>query len=124
MGPLTKLASMIDPRLGEIYKSSLGFGQQFPRHNDNGPGDAMRHAYATARVANLYGPTAAKMLGGLYELTSLGQDRRSQAMDEHNNAVGLEYADMSDAELREALLGALNEGRLKTLPKGVITGDY
>lgn len=124
MGPLVKIASTVSPGLGNIYKDALSFGQSLPRHNDNGPGDAARHAYAMARVAREYGPNAAKALGTLYEMTSLMQDRRSQAMDEYNNAVGLGMAGIPEDQLRDEILGALNEGRLRTLRKGEATQDY
>lgn len=124
MGPLVKLASIVSPGLGSIYKDSLEFGQSLPRHNDNGPGDAARHAYAMARTSREYGPTAAKVLGALYEMTTLGQDRRAEAMDDFNNRVGLSMANVPEEDLRDEILGALNEGRLKTLPKGINEAGY
>lgn len=124
MGPLVKLASLIMPASGRIYNDSVEFGKQFPRHNAEGPGDAARHAYASARMAKEYGPMIAKLMGGLHEVTTLGQDRRSEAMDEYNNRVGYGLADLDEESLREAILGLLNEGGLKTLPKEVQVQGY
>ena len=124
MGPLTKLATSLVPSAGKIYNESLSFGQSLPRHNDNGPGDAARHAYASALAAKEYGPLIAKILGDGYELTSFNQDRRSQAMDEINNARGRELYNLPEAQLKEVILGMLNDGQLKTLRKGEATQDY
>ena len=124
MGPLVKLATMFSPTLKDIYSQSLAFGQSLPRHNDNGPGDAARHAYASARVAQEYGPMTANALGTLYELMSLGQDRRSEAMDEFNNRIGRGLVNIPPDQLQEEILGMLNEGRLKTLPKGIEEAGY
>jgi hypothetical protein len=115
---------MLDPRLGKIYEDSIAFGKQLPRHNQDGPGDAARHAYASAKVADLYGPTASDILGWLHEATSFGQDRRSVDMDDYNNRVGRDMRGMDDASLREAIIGAINEGGLKTLPKGIDAQGY
>lgn len=124
MGPLTKLFTSIVPGSRKIYDDSLAFGQQLPRHNDNGPGDAARHAYASAMVAKTYGPMIANLLGKGYELTSFNQDRRSQAMDEYNNTKGVDLYNLPDDQLKEAILGMINEGQLKTLRKGEATQDY
>lgn len=124
MGPLVKLASMLMPTAGRIYNDSVDFGKQFPRHNQDGPGDAARHTYASARMAKEYGPTVAKMMGGLHELTSFGQDRRSEAMDDYNNKVGIDLANLDDDTLKEVIMGMLSEGGLKTLPKGMETQGY
>lgn len=124
MGPLVRLASILMPESGRIYNESLEFGKKFPRHNDEGEGDAARHAYASALMAKRYGPTVAKLMGDMNEVLSLGQDRRSQEMDEYNNDVGYKLSDLNDEELRETIIGLLNEGSLKVRNKGSTSQNY
>lgn len=124
MGPLTKLSSMILPNAGRVYEDAVSFGKQLPGHNQDGEGDAARHAYASAMLAKQYGPLLARILGHGHELFSLGQDRRAQSMDEFNNQVGLGLADIPEEQLKEHILGLLNEKKLKTLPKTVETQGY
>lgn len=102
-GGLSKLAGLISPRLGAIQEEATAFGKQFPRHSDDGPGDAARHAYASSRVAREYGPNAAKFLGWLNEAAGIGADRRAVRMDDANNAAGLSLADLDDLAARKRI---------------------
>lgn len=113
-GALMKLAGMIDPRLRKANDDAISFGQQFSRHNSEGPGDAIRHAYMAAKVADLYGPEWATRLGDLYELFG-SENRLAQEMDRANNQYGSQLLNYPDDTLREELIAALNSGKLKTL---------
>mgnify|MGYP000895005134 CR=1 FL=1 len=102
-GGLAKLVSYMSPDLGQIYNESVEFGKKFPGASEDGMGDAARHAYAASRIARKYGPTTAQLLGNLYEMTSLGADRRSTRMDEFNNETGISLADLEDAAVRQRI---------------------
>ena len=117
-GGLAKAASFISPTLGRVYDESVEFGKEFPGHNTDGAGDAARHAYAASRLAREYGPGRARAMGALYELLSLGADRRSTRMDEYNNEAGIGMAELEDAAARERIREMINRNQLETMPAG------
>ena len=117
-GGLAKAASLVSPDLGRIYEESVEFGRQFPRASGDGPGDAARHAYAASRLARRYGPGATRLIGGLYEMLSLGSDRRSTRMDEYNNEAGIGLAELEDAAARAKIREMIERNQLETLPAG------
>ena len=117
-GGLAKAASYFSPDLGRIYEESVEFGREFPRVSEDGPGDAARHAYAASRLARRYGPDRARLMGGLYEMLSLGADRRSTRMDDYNNEVGIGLAELEDAAARARIREMIERNQLETLPAG------
>ena len=117
-GGLARAASYFSPDLGRIYEESVEFGREFPRANEDGPGDAARHAYAASRLARRYGPGRARLMGGLYEMLSLGADRRSTRMDEYNNEAGIGLAELEDAAARARIREMIERNQLETLPAG------
>lgn len=117
-GGLARAASYLMPDASRIYEESVEFGRQFPRASEDGPGDAARHAYAASRLARRYGPGTTRLMGGLYEMLSLGADRRSTRMDEYNNEAGIRLAGMEDAAARDKIREMIERGQLETLPAG------
>lgn len=117
-GGLARAASYFSPDLGRIYEESVEFGREFPRASEDGPGDAARHAYAASRLARRYGPDRARLMGGLYEMLSLGADRRSTRMDEYNNEAGIGLAELEDAAARARIREMIERNQLETLPAG------
>lgn len=53
--------------LWSIYREAKDLGSHLPGHLREGPGDALRHAYASARATQEYGPERAKRWGEWYE---------------------------------------------------------
>lgn len=115
-GALESIAYLIDPRLKTINQDAEAFGKSLPRHSDNGPGDAARHAYAASKVAQIYNPLAARLLGHAHEAVTFGQDCRASNMDTYNNSVGSNLKSDNDEQLKELILGLINENKLRTLP--------
>lgn len=112
-GPLMSLFSKFNPELGAALKEAEDFGRTFDGHNTDGQGDAARHAYAAARIAAMRSPEYAKRMGALYEMLSLGADRRASAMDEHNNNVGAmlaKYPPEVQQEMIKRLMSAEEQG--------------
>jgi hypothetical protein len=102
-GGLAKMASLVSPKAKEIYDKSIEFGKEFPRASAEGPGDAARHAYASYLASRAYSPETAEMLGNLYEMASLGSDRRSTRMDQFNNETGRALANLEDEVARQKI---------------------
>lgn len=57
-------------------------------------------------------------MGGLYEMLSLGADRRSTRMDEYNNEAGIGLAELEDAAARAKIREMIERNQLETLPAG------
>lgn len=116
-GGLVMFASRLHPGIKKDYEDAVAFGKSLSRSSDEGPGDAARHAYMAAKMAQRFGPRAARVMGALHEMLG-GENRKIQDLDNFNNAFGSELPLMSDEELRDEIIGAINEGRLRTLPPG------
>lgn len=88
---------------------------------EDGAGDAFRHAYAAALLARELGLTAAKEITDLHESGDNNPAKR-KAMDLHNNKMGIFiyqeesiYSEPSDEELAAAVHKAICSGRMKIL---------
>lgn len=91
---------------------------------EDGAGDAFRHAYAAALLAREFSPSESAYITTLHESGNNLLDRKN--MDLHNNNVGINvykeekfecYGDRepSDVELEIAVMQAIHEGRTKIL---------
>lgn len=116
IGALMSLFSKFNPEIGAALDEAEAFGKTFPGSSADGQGDAARHAYAAARVGALRSPEYAKRMGALYEMMSLGADRRSSAMDEHNNAVGAMLSQYPP-EVQQAMIRRLLQQAEGDVPK-------
>ena len=111
------LLSVLDPRFGHAYDESLALGKSLPGSSSEGPGDAARHAYMSARVADLYGPGTAELLGKLYEYAGF-ENRKIQDQDVANNAVGRTMSHLKGKDLEAEVLKALQQGKLRYMRPG------
>lgn len=67
-------------------------GTKLPGHI-GGPNDALRHIIGAAELTRRYGPSAAFVILEVNELMGNRYDKQSdadEAMDHHNNAIGIE----------------------------------
>jgi hypothetical protein len=89
---------------------------------EDGTGDAFRHAYAAALLAREFSPSESAYITTLHESGDNNPTDR-KAMDLHNNNVGINvykeekfecYGDRepSDEELEAAVMKAIREGRM------------
>ncbi|WP_198370541.1 DUF6973 domain-containing protein [Roseomonas rosulenta] len=87
---------------------------------NDGPADALRHCYLSAMLARDIGYSDALEVLIAHEMNAAWGSPSSQ-MDLHNNAVGLEIGvrlkSASDNDLKDAVMGAFLQGRLRVLDK-------
>jgi len=117
--------------LADSYSNQLGI----PPGGVNDDRDAFRHAFASAVMARDYGVMSADIAGTLWEYLGLasGEPLAEARMDSWNNFVGQQIADrlrsrngsepVTDDQIANEVLSALNEGRLIRSPQPGGGGD-
>jgi hypothetical protein len=88
---------------------------------EDGPGDAFRHAYWSSLMTRDLGFAVAKYVGDQHENIAGGNDAKKKEMDLHNNHLGRQIAlanpVASDEVLAKACGEAITKGRAKVIFK-------
>jgi hypothetical protein len=116
----------------EGFANMIGLGEEvkfanaipefyFPKDEQlDGRGDAMRHMLLQAQIAKKYGRTPAEIASYIHEnwLTG-GQSDEEQAMDEANDALGMDIGSRAKdkADMAYQALQAIKSGQAKTIAK-------
>lgn len=86
----------------------------------DGHGDAFRHAFWSARLTQAFGAEWARAFTSAHEANP-GNTAGAEAMDLHNNSVGIRIAqahpDANEAELARLVEAALNDGDMVVIDR-------
>ena len=108
--------------LGEEVKFANAIPEfYFPKDEQlDGRGDAMRHMLLQAQITKKLGRTPAEIASWIHEtMLTGGQSDAEQAMDEANDALGMDIGSRAKdkADMAYQALQAIKSGKAKTIPK-------
>jgi hypothetical protein len=108
--------------LADIYMRSLDIPEKTYGEAEaiGGRTDAMRHLLLQAMLTKKYGPTAASVIGGIHEFTSIGQPKAEKEMDMFNDRLGREIGEaaLDDNEMVRMAKEYVDTGKAKVLEEG------
>lgn len=109
---------MVIPTIGQIRNvSRVAINEssqaQLPGR-ENGPADAYRHILLAAELTRLYGEAIARIILEQHEIEGKidGQSAESEAMDRHNNKIGISIGKTSGSweDTVDQTRGVMDEG--------------